>query len=458
MIATAIADSNRRSIRTHGPQAQIRTSNVANVAIIGAQWGDEGKGKIVDLFTHDADVIVRFQGGNNAGHTLVVDGEKTVLHLVPSGALHANKLCVIGNGVVVDPGVLIEEIDALKRRGYLSEDSLLRISEEAHLIMPYHKAIDQARERLRGKGKIGTTGRGIGPAYEDKVARIGIRFVDLMEEDTFREKLKYAIEEKNIYLKAILKEKTLSFQEIYDAYGSYREKLRTYITNTGLLLDRQIKAGKKVLFEGAQGTLLDVDHGTYPFVTSSNTVTGGVCTGTGIGPQHLHHIIGVSKAYTTRVGSGPFPTELSGPEGEKLKAEGAEFGATTGRPRRCGWLDAVGVRYAVRVNGITGIALTKLDVLTGFKKVRVATAYRCDGEIYHDFPSSQRAMERAQPVLEEMDGWDTPLSEVRRFSDLPANAQKYVRHLEEILETKIILVSVGPGREQTVLLENPFYS
>jgi adenylosuccinate synthase len=429
---------------------------MSNVAIIGAQWGDEGKGKIVDLFTCDADIIVRFQGGNNAGHTLVVNGKKTVLHLVPSGALHPNKLCVIGNGVVVDPQVLIEEVDALKAQGHLLDDSLLRISEEGHLIMPYHKAIDLARERLRGKGKIGTTGRGIGPAYEDKVARVGIRFVDLLEEDTFREKLRHNIEEKNIYLKAILKEKTLDFDKIHDSYAGYRERLRPLITNTSLLLHREIRAGKKVMFEGAQGTLLDVDHGTYPYVTSSNTSTGGACTGSGVGPQHIHHVIGISKAYTTRVGSGPFITELFGAEGETLKREGVEFGATTGRARRCGWFDAVGVRHAVRVNGITGIALTKLDVLTGFKKVPICTAYRFDGQLYDEFPASSKVLDKAEPVLEEMAGWNESLTAVRKFSELPGAAQKYVQRIEKLLETEIILVSVGPGREQTILLKNPF--
>jgi adenylosuccinate synthase len=431
---------------------------MANVAIIGAQWGDEGKGKIVDLFTHDADIVVRFQGGNNAGHTLVVDGKKTVLHLIPSGALHADKLCVIGNGVVVDPEILLEEIAALKAQGHLADDSLLRISEEAHLIMPYHKAIDLARERLRGKGKIGTTGRGIGPAYEDKVARVGIRLIDLLEEETFQAKLRHNIEEKNIYLKAILKEKALDFDQIHNRYAAYREELRLYVTNTGLLLDRKMRAGKRVLFEGAQGTLLDVDHGTYPYVTSSSTVTGGALSGAGVGPQHIQQVIGISKAYTTRVGSGPFPTELFGPEGETLKREGVEFGATTGRPRRCGWFDAVGVRHAVRVNGVTGIALTKLDVLTGFKTIPICTAYRYDGEIHQEFSASSRVMESAEPVLEKMNGWDDPLSDARKFSDLPPNAQKYVHRVEEILETEVILVSVGPEREQTVVLKNPFDS
>jgi adenylosuccinate synthase len=429
---------------------------MSNVAIIGAQWGDEGKGKVVDLFTCDADIIVRFQGGNNAGHTLVVNGKKTVLHLVPSGALHPNKLCVIGNGVVVDPEILIDEIDALKAEGHLLDDSSLRISEEGHLIMPYHKAIDLARERLRGKGKIGTTGRGIGPAYEDKVARVGIRFIDLLEEDTFREKLRHNIEEKNIYLKAILKEKTLDFDEIHDGYAGYRERLKPHIANTSLLLDREMRAGKKVMFEGAQGTLLDVDHGTYPYVTSSNTSAGGACTGSGVGPQHIHYVIGISKAYTTRVGSGPFVTELFGAEGETLKREGVEFGATTGRARRCGWFDAVGVRHAVRVNGITGIALTKLDVLTGFKKIPICTGYRFAGQVYDEFPASSKVLENAEPVLEEMEGWSQAITAVRQFSELPVAAQRYVQRIEKVLDTEIILVSVGPGREQTILLRNPF--
>jgi adenylosuccinate synthase len=429
---------------------------MSNVAIIGAQWGDEGKGKIVDLFTRDADVIVRFQGGNNAGHTLVVDGRKTILHLIPSGALHSDKLCVIGNGVVVDPEILIEEIEALKKQGHLADDGLLRISEQAHVIMPYHKAIDLARERLRGKGKIGTTGRGIGPAYEDKVARIGIRFVDLLEEETFREKLQHNIKEKNIYLKAILKEKTLDFEAIHADYRRYAEQLSRYVTNTGLLLDQEIRAGKRVLFEGAQGTLLDVDHGTYPFVTSSNTITGGVCSGSGVGPQHVQQVIGISKAYTTRVGSGPFPTEIEGPDGETLRREGAEFGATTGRSRRCGWFDAVGVRHAVRMNGLTGLALTKLDVLTGFKKIPFCTAYRYNGQVLREFPASSKVMQRAEPVYEEMAGWSTPLHQARTFADLPVAAQQYVRRLEQVVQTEVVVVSVGPGREQTILLKNPF--
>ena len=386
----------------------------------------------------------------------MVNGKKTVLHLVPSGALHPNKLCVIGNGVVVDPEILIEEIDALKAQGHLQSDEQLRISEQAHVIMPYHKAIDLARERLRGKGKIGTTGRGIGPAYEDKIARIGIRFIDLLEEDTFREKLERNIDEKNFYLRAILQEQALDFNEMHDSYSRYREKLKGYVTNTGLLLDQRIRAGKRVLFEGAQGTLLDVDHGTYPYVTSSSTITGGACSGSGVGPQHIQQVIGISKAYTTRVGSGPFPTELDGPDGETLRREGAEFGATTGRSRRCGWFDAVSVRHAVRMNGLTGIALTKLDVLTGFKKIPICTAYRYSGQTVSEFPASSKVMAGSQPIYEEMDGWTERLDDVRKFADLPATAQKYVQRIEEVIGTEIILVSVGPGREQTIVLRNPF--
>jgi len=429
---------------------------VPNVAVIGAQWGDEGKGKIVDLFAQQADIVVRFQGGNNAGHTLVVDGKTTVLHVVPSGALHPGKVCVIGNGVVLDAEVLLQELKDLRTNGHLEQDSQLRISEEAHLIMPYHKAIDQARERLRGAGKIGTTGRGIGPAYEDKAARVGIRLIDLMEEDTFRDKLEHNIKEKNIYLKAILKEKTLNFKAIHNAYSQYRDQLAPHVTNTGVLLEESTRKGQHILFEGAQGTLLDVDHGTYPFVTSSNTVIGAVCTGAGIGPRRIHQVIGISKAYTTRVGSGPFPTELNGPEGQKLMEEGAEFGATTGRPRRCGWFDAVAVRHAVRLNGLTGIALTKLDVLTGFPKIKICTAYRLGERILRDFPASIKVMEAVEPVWEEFDGWTEPISGARAIEELPNNARIYMQRLEELVETEMILASIGPDRDQTIMIRDPF--
>ena len=429
---------------------------MANVAVIGAQWGDEGKGKIVDLLAQQSDVVVRFQGGNNAGHTLVVNGQKTILHVIPSGALHRDKVCVIGNGVVLDAEVLLHELQELRQQGHLQNDSQLRISEQAHLIMPYHKAIDQARERMRGAGKIGTTGRGIGPTYEDKAARVGIRVVDLLEEDTFREKLEHNIAEKNVYLRAILKEQALDFEEIHRTYSGYREKLAPYVTDTGVLLDEMFRDGKNVLFEGAQGTLLDLDHGTYPFVTSSNTVIGGVCSGAGIGPRHIHEVIGISKAYTTRVGSGPFPTELTGPAGEKLRQDGDEYGATTGRPRRCGWFDAVAVRHAVRLNGLTGIALTKLDVLTGLPKIRVCTAYQAGARLLRHFPASLKVMESLEPVWEEFEGWQEPVSGARSVADLPANARRYMERLEELVETEIVIASIGPDRDQTILIKNPF--
>ena len=429
---------------------------MANVAVIGAQWGDEGKGKIVDLLAQQSDVVVRFQGGNNAGHTLVVNGQKTILHVIPSGALHRDKVCVIGNGVVLDAEVLLHELQELRQQGHLQNDSQLRISEQAHLIMPYHRAIDQARERMRGAGKIGTTGRGIGPTYEDKAARVGIRVIDLLEEDTFREKLEHNIAEKNVYLRAILKEQALDFEEIHRTYSGYREKLAPYVTDTGVLLDEMFRDGKNVLFEGAQGTLLDLDHGTYPFVTSSNTVIGGVCSGAGIGPRHLHEVIGISKAYTTRVGSGPFPTELTGPEGEKLRQDGDEYGATTGRPRRCGWFDAVAVRHAVRLNGLTGIALTKLDVLTGLPKIHVCTAYQAGARLLRHFPASLKVMESLEPVWEEFEGWQEPVSGARSVADLPANARRYMERLEELVETEIVIASIGPDRDQTILIKNPF--
>ena len=429
---------------------------MANVAVIGAQWGDEGKGKIVDLLAQQSDVVVRFQGGNNAGHTLVVNGQKTILHVIPSGALHRDKVCVIGNGVVLDAEVLLHELQELRQQGHLQNDSQLRISEQAHLIMPYHRAIDQARERMRGAGKIGTTGRGIGPTYEDKAARVGIRVIDLLEEDTFRAKLEHNIAEKNVYLRAILKEQALDFEEIHRTYSGYREKLAPYVTDTGVLLDEMFRDGKNVLFEGAQGTLLDLDHGTYPFVTSSNTVVGGVCSGAGVGPRHIHEVIGISKAYTTRVGSGPFPTELTGPAGEKLRQDGDEYGATTGRPRRCGWFDAVAVRHAVRLNGLTGIALTKLDVLTGLPKIRVCTAYQAGARLLRHFPASLKVMESLEPVWEEFEGWQEPVSGARSVADLPANARRYMERLEELVETEIVIASIGPDRDQTILIKNPF--
>ncbi len=425
---------------------------MSTTIVVGVQWGDEGKGKIVDILARDADIIVRFGGGNNAGHTLLVGQERTVLHLIPAGVLHQGKICVIANGVVVDPEVLVSELTALRARGYLTDDACLKISDEAHLIMPYHKAIDLARERLRGKGEIGTTGRGIGPTYEDKMARTGIRFVDLLEEQTFREKLERNLDEKNIYLRSILKEPGMEFAAIHDAYRRYADRLRGYVVDTALYLHQAIAAGRRILFEGAQGTMLDVDHGTYPYVTSSNTVAGAVCAGAGVGPGALQSVIGICKAYTTRVGNGPFPTEERGAVGERLREIGDEFGATTGRPRRCGWFDAVLVGQTAQLNGLTGVAITKLDVLTGMDPLRVCTAYRAGSERFTRVPASTRLLEHAAPEYEDLPGWTEPLDGARTLSDLPVNARRYVARLEELVATPITMISVGAEREQTIVL------
>jgi adenylosuccinate synthase len=418
--------------------------------VIGTQWGDEGKGKLVDLLAADADVVVRFHGGNNAGHTLVVDGKKTILNLVPAGVLHPGRLCMMGPGLVIDPAVLVAEIDALRARGYLAEDRWLRISEQAHLIMPYHRAIDHARERLRGTGSIGTTGRGIGPAYEDKMARTGIRVGDLFDEAGFRDALERNLREKNAYLQALLGEQPLEFDPIYDAYVRHRDRLRPYVTDTGVELRAAVAAGKRILLEGAQGVMLDVDHGTYPFVTSSNAVAGAAAAGAGLPPRAIDRVIGITKAYTTRVGGGPFPTELTDALGERLRADGDEYGATTGRPRRCGWLDLVGLKYATRVNGLTGLVVTKLDVLTGIDPLRVGVGYELDGKRIDGPPSTAGAWQRLKPVYEEMPGWSEPLGGARTIAALPTNARRYVDRLAALAGAPIVLVSVGPDRDQTI--------
>jgi len=431
---------------------------MANVVVVGTQWGDEGKGKVVDLYAEDADVIARFQGGNNAGHTLVVKGEQTILHLIPSGILHDQKTCIIGNGVVVDPKVLLKEIEALRSRGSFPPHTALYVSEKAHAIMPYHRRIDMAREAHKAGKKIGTTGRGIGPAYEDKVARVGIRMGDLLDDEVFREKLAANVTEKNFLLTKLFGEDPVDEQQIFDEYKSYAVALRLYVADTSTLLDREIRKGKKILFEGAQGAHLDVDHGTYPFVTSSNTVAANACSGTGVGPGAIDAVVGICKAYTTRVGGGPFQTELTCAIGERIQREGQEFGATTGRKRRCGWLDMVLVRQSVRVSGITGLAVTKLDVLTGIEKLKICVGYRTEEGIVDDaVPANPRVLARCEAVYEEMDGWTEDIRNAREIHELPKNARKYVERIEALSDTKLVLVSVGAGRNETIILKNPFF-
>lgn len=429
---------------------------MANVVVVGAQWGDEGKGKVVDIFTEYADDVIRFQGGNNAGHTLVVGDEKVVLHLIPSGILHPGKKCIIGNGVVLDPEVFLAEVSKLKANGRLVDDECLTLSESLHVIMPYHKRIDLAREKKSGAGRIGTTGRGIGPCYEDKIGRRGIRLMDLLDKDIFARKLGTFLEEKNFLLEKLFGEPPVLFDEVFEKYCAYAEILRPYAADTSLILRRDILADKKILFEGAQGTMLDIDFGTYPFVTSSSTCAGGACTGSGAGPRDIHEIVGISKAYVTRVGSGPFPTELDDEVGDTIRKAGGEFGSTTGRPRRCGWFDALVGRYAVRINGLTGIALTKLDVLSGFETIKICTGYAYGDSVLDEVPSSMEVFSKCRPIYEDFPGWCSDISSVRKFENLPENARKYIRKLEELIGCPIILVSVGARRDETIVLRNPF--
>lgn len=414
--------------------------------IIGAQWGDEGKGKVIDIFAAKADYIVRYQGGNNAGHTVVIGTDSFVLHLIPSGILHKKKICVIGNGVVVDPKALLEEIETLEERG-IKVDGRLFISEEAHVILPYHKLLDELREQK--KKKIGTTKKGIGPCYSDKVARSGIRIIDLLEEDTLKEKLASNLEEKNAILAKIYNTEGFELDQIYKEYLDYGRKIRKYICNTKRLLNDAIKNKKRVLFEGAQGTLLDVDYGTYPFVTSSNSTSGGASTGTGVGPNKIDKVIGVVKAYTTRVGEGPFPTEFEPVLMEKVRRKGKEFGATTGRPRRCGWFDSVVVKHAIMVNGLDELVVTKLDVLDELDSIKICTSYKFGDKVYNDFPSSIKVLTGCRPVYEELPGWREDTTKITVYSKLPNNAKRYLKRIQSLLKTKIVLISVGSERNQT---------
>lgn len=425
-----------------------------NVAVIGAQWGDEGKGKIVDLLTESADVIVRFQGGSNAGHTLVVKGEKFVFHLIPSGMLHKNKICLIGPGVVIDPKGLIEEMANLEKHGYSVKEAL-KISGTAHIIMPYHREMDVLLEQKRGAKKIGTTGRGIGPAYGSKIVRQGIRVWDLINPSQFKQKLAEILPDINAYVKAVFGHNGFDAEKIYDEYVTYGAAIKDFVVEGPLFLNNEIKKNKKILFEGAQGTMLDVDHGTYPFVTSSNTTAGGVCTGSGVAPTKITELIGVSKAYTTRVGEGPFPTELFDETGNKIRSVGAEYGATTGRPRRCGWLDLVALKYSAMINGLTGIAITKADVLSGLDKIKFATSYTLDGKKIDYVPSNLSDFERCTPNFEEIDGWKT-LDGVKDPESLPKEMKKYIRFIESYTGVNVYILSIGAEREQTIIFKDPF--
>ena len=422
------------------------------VVLLGAQWGDEGKGKATDLLGDRVDYVVRYQGGNNAGHTVVIGDQKYALHLLPSGILSPNVVPVIGNGVVIDPAVLLTEIKGLNERGI--NTSKLMISTNAHLITPYHRTIDKVSERFLGKSKIGTTGRGIGPAYADKINRIGIRVQDLFDQSILKQKIEAALHDKNQILVKVFNRKGITVEEVIGEYLGYAEILKPYVTDTSLLLDQALQQGKVVLLEGSQGTLLDVDHGTYPFVTSSNPTAGGASTGSGIGPTKITRVIGILKAYTTRVGSGPFPTELFDEDGEALRKIGGEVGVTTGRNRRCGWFDAPIARYAVRVNGLTDFFLTKLDVLTGWEKIPVCVAYEIDGKRVEELPASQSDFHHAKPIYEYLPGWKENISKARSVADLPKNAQEYVKFLEKISGAPMSAIGVGPGRDETIVVRD----
>lgn len=424
---------------------------MANTVIIGAQWGDEGKGKIVDMLSAQSQVIVRFQGGNNAGHTIKVKGEETILHLIPSGILHDGKICLIGNGVVLDPAVFLSEVDHLAARGIDVAPTRLGISKKTHLIMPYHKSLDKAREAKRAGHKIGTTGRGIGPCYEDKAARVGLRAGDLADPGLVREKVRHALLEKNVLLRDLYKFEPLDENAVCDELLGLAPRLLPYLTDVDARIHETMLAGQNVLFEGAQGIHLDIDHGTYPFVTSSNTVAGNAAAGSGVAPGTLNRIVGIVKAYTTRVGSGPFPTELLDDTGSYLRTKGHEFGATTGRPRRCGWLDAVVLRETVRLNGLTDIALTKLDVLQNLPALQICVAYELDGKRLEYLPQEEGALGRVTPVYEELPGFEDDISECTAFEELPGTVQSYIRRIEELSGVKVSMISVGADRRQTIV-------
>jgi adenylosuccinate synthase len=423
------------------------------VVVIGTQWGDEGKGKIVDYLAEQADVVVRYQGGNNAGHTVVVGDKEFKLQLLPSGILYKGKTCILGNGVVIDPAVVLREIKGMQDKGI--DTSSLRISNRAHVIMPYHRLMDEVEEIARGDKKIGTTKNGIGPCYMDKNSRTGIRMVDLMDKEEFSAKLKFNIEAKNRMFKAVYGVEGFDYETVLNEYLGYAERLRAHVVDTSALLQGKLKAGKRALFEGAQATMLDLDHGTYPYVTSSNPA-GGACVGAGVGPSQISKVVGVVKAYTTRVGEGPFPTELLDDTGEYIRSTGHEFGTVTGRARRCGWLDACVVRYAGYVGGLDYMAITRLDILDMVPTLKICVGYKYKGELLNEFPASLKVLAAVEPVYEELPGWEAPTQHIRKYEDLPENARRYIERLSEVTGIAIGIVSVGPGRDQTIVLADMF--
>lgn len=428
---------------------------MSTVVVVGTQWGDEGKGKITDFLAEKAEVVARYQGGNNAGHTIVFGGTRYKLHMIPSGIFYRDKICVLGNGMVINPEALVEELDYLHKFGIATDN--LRISDRAHVIMPYHLRLDMAEEANKGSGKIGTTGKGIGPAYMDKAARVGIRISDLLDEQLFADKLKRNLEEKNRILERLYGQAGFRFEQIYETYLACADRIRPYVVDTSVVLNEAIDQGKRVLFEGAQGVMLDIDQGTYPFVTSSNPVAGGVCIGSGVGPTKIRQVVGVAKAYTTRVGDGPFPTELFDEIGDLIREVGREYGTTTGRPRRVGWFDSVVVRHARRVSGITGLSLNSLDVLTGLDTVKICTAYECEGQVIENYPANLQTLSKCKPIYEELPGWKEDITAVRRFEDLPINAQHYIERVAQLTGIPLAIFSVGPGRGQTIQVR-PVYA
>jgi adenylosuccinate synthase len=423
--------------------------------VLGAQWGDEGKGKIVDILTEKADVVARYSGGHNAGHTVVIGGVKYILHLIPSGIMHQDKINIIGNGVVIDPKALLEEIEGLKTQGVVFGDGF-KISKRAHVIFPYHGIIDRLREEIKGSKKIGTTGRGIGPTYAEKAARNGIRICDLFDKEVFWEKLEQNVKEANFLLEQKFSSDKLNAKAIFDEYLGYAEQIRPFVAETTYFINELYDSGKKIMMEGAQGALLDVDFGTYPFVTSSSSTAGGACTGTGLSPVKINKVVGVLKAYTTRVGGGPFPTELFDADGERLRDVGREYGATTGRPRRCGWQDLVAAKFGVTVCGTTHIALTKLDVLTGMEKLKVCVGYKVNGKVIDTFPPELKNLDTCEPVYEVLDGWSEDITGAQNYDDLPVNARKYLDFIKDYLGIKYCLISVGTDRKETIILEDVF--